>query len=229
MARIFFSYRSLDRESALALEGTATAAGHRVFLDCLPEGGINVGDDWERRLYDGLYESHALVALISAAYIESQWCFAELAIARARGLLILPVVLSSGLRHPLLGDVQHLDGGGDLAATGERLLARLRDLEAPGAAGWSPDRPLYAGLEPFDVADAAVFFGRSQETANLLELVVSSTTHARRQPVFVTGASGCGKSSMVRAGLIPALHRRGGWLSVPPVIPGESPIDALRR
>ena len=142
MARIFLSYRSLDRGAATALEGTATQAGHRVFLDCLPEGGIPAGDDWEHRLYDELYRSGALVALVSASYVQSQWCFAELAIARARGLFILPIALEAGLRHPLLANVQHLDVGGDLSTIGERLLSRLRDLEGISAVGWSSDRPL---------------------------------------------------------------------------------------
>lgn len=144
MARIFLSYRSLDRGPATALEGTVTQAGHRVFLDCLPEGGISAGDDWEHRLYDELYRSDVLVALVSASYVQSQWCFAELAIARARGLFILPVALEAGLRHPLLANVQHLDVGGDLSASGERLLSRLRELEGISAIGWSSDRPLYA-------------------------------------------------------------------------------------
>src|SRR5262245_11938542 len=60
LARIFLSYRSLDRTSALAVEQALRAKDHEVFLDCLPEAGITVGEDWERRLYDELYRSDAI-------------------------------------------------------------------------------------------------------------------------------------------------------------------------
>ena len=120
---------------------------HRPAIECSSIAcprAVSAGDDWEHRLYDELYRSDVLVALVSASYVQSQWCFAELAIARARGLFILPVALEAGLRHPLLANVQHLDVGGDLSASGERLLSRLRELEGISAIGWSSDRPLYA-------------------------------------------------------------------------------------
>ncbi len=68
--------------------------------------------------------------------------------------------------------------------------------EAP-APGESP----YKGLRYFDVADAALFFGRETLTARLAGRL--------RQANFlaVVGASGSGKSSLVRAGLLPALQR----------------------
>ena len=65
---------------------------------------------------------------------------------------------------------------------------------APGA---SP----YKGLHYFDVSDAADFFGREALTA---ELVAYLRDHSL---LAVVGASGSGKSSVVRAGLIPALQQ----------------------
>ncbi len=70
-----------------------------------------------------------------------------------------------------------------------------RDQEAPGA-GDSP----YQGLNHFGFADAHRFFGREQLTAELAGYLHSQHFLA------VVGASGSGKSSLVRAGLIPALH-----------------------
>ncbi|MEZ4621778.1 MAG: SUMF1/EgtB/PvdO family nonheme iron enzyme [Caldilineaceae bacterium] len=69
------------------------------------------------------------------------------------------------------------------------------DQEEPGA-GDSP----YQELNYFGFADAHRFFGREQLTAEL-------AGYLRSHPFLaVVGASGSGKSSLVRAGLIPALH-----------------------
>src|SRR6266508_1401327 len=57
----------------------------------------------------------------------------------------------------------------------------------------------FKGLAPFDVADAEFFFGRERVIAELVARLTSATF------VGVVGASGSGKSSLVRAGLLPAL------------------------
>ena len=78
-----------------------------------------------------------------------------------------------------------------------------------------PENP-YRGLEPFTAEHAPVFFGRDTDIAALTALV-------RDQPVVVVvGPSGVGKSSLVQAGLIPALQRRQRW-SVALVRPGQDP------
>ncbi|MEJ3652507.1 serine protease [Actinomycetes bacterium KLBMP 9759] len=61
----------------------------------------------------------------------------------------------------------------------------------------------YRGLQPFGEEHAATFFGRSEEIGLLLDAVA-------RQPVTaVAGPSGVGKSSLVRAGLLPRLRAAG--------------------
>lgn len=64
----------------------------------------------------------------------------------------------------------------------------------------------YRGLEPFREQDASQFHGRAEEAARLAERV------AHRQIVVVTGRSGCGKSSLVRAALFPVLRAEGAIL-----------------
>lgn len=66
----------------------------------------------------------------------------------------------------------------------------------------------FRGLAPFDEAHASVFFGRATMVKRLAARLRSAA--ARGFPlVFVLGASGSGKSSLVRAGLIPHLRIAG--------------------
>ena len=77
-----------------------------------------------------------------------------------------------------------------------RLLALPGVDETAPAPGQSP----YQGLHYFDVADAANFFGREALTAELVGCLRNNSLLA------VVGASGSGKSSLVRAGLVHAVQ-----------------------
>ena len=86
----------------------------------------------------------------------------------------------------------------------------------------------YLGLDAFDEANAALFFGRRRVVADLVERL-----HAHRL-LAVVGPSGSGKSSLVRAGLLPALRADGvpgsaDWHILPPMVPGSNPVTALDR
>jgi len=65
----------------------------------------------------------------------------------------------------------------------------------------APGEPPFKGLRYFDQADVRQFFGRERLAARLVARLREGHFLA------VVGASGCGKSSLVRAGLIPALKR----------------------
>ncbi|MBK5269287.1 MAG: protein kinase [Acidimicrobiia bacterium] len=95
---------------------------------------------------------------------------------------------------------------------------------APPLAQMSIRNP-YKGLSAFDVNDARDFFGRDDEINQLVTLI------ATHRLVTVVGPSGSGKSSLVRAGLLPALARGavGGsemWLTAT-TVPGGHPFDEL--
>ena len=93
-----------------------------------------------------------------------------------------------------------------------------RALALPPAPPLDPDRNPYRGLEAFDEASAALFFGRDDVAAALAAAV-------ERQPLtVVVGPSGSGKSSLVRAGLVPRL-RAAGWR----IVAQERPGDAAER
>jgi WD40 repeat protein/transcriptional regulator with XRE-family HTH domain len=84
------------------------------------------------------------------------------------------------------------------------LAANVRREDAP-AAGLSP----YKGLKYFDESDADVFVGREVLTSKLTERVLalaSRTSSGVMRFLAIVGASGSGKSSLVRAGLVSALR-----------------------
>jgi DNA-binding winged helix-turn-helix (wHTH) protein len=82
------------------------------------------------------------------------------------------------------------------------------------------ERSPYPGLAAFTEADAEFFFGREAEVAKIWRKLTS------RRLLAVIGPSGVGKSSFLRAGVIPAMPE--GW-SVLVSQPGEAPFAALAR
>ncbi|MBL9138546.1 MAG: WD40 repeat domain-containing protein [Verrucomicrobiales bacterium] len=89
----------------------------------------------------------------------------------------------------------------------------------------SPFNP-FPGLRPFETRDRIFFFGREEQTAELLRRL--------RETRFlsIVGSSGSGKSSLVRAGLLPGLH--GGFMAeagsrwrIAVMRPGGDPISNL--
>ncbi len=81
----------------------------------------------------------------------------------------------------------------------------------------------YPGLRRFDASNARLYFGREQETQSVLERL------RRSRFLAVTGESGCGKSSLIRAGVIPALEAGARNWRIAVMQPGEDPIGRLAR
>ena len=89
----------------------------------------------------------------------------------------------------------------------------------------APKAP-YPGLRPFEQKESGIFFGREEHVDQLLDKL--------RQANFlaVVGTSGCGKSSLVRAGMIPALQmgymtEAGALWEVAAIRPGNQPYENL--
>src|SRR5450631_2174819 len=105
-----------------------------------------------------------------------------------------------------------------------------------------PPGGLFGAFVPFDERSAETFFGRTEETALLDQLLAGEA-----RVVTFMGASGVGKTSLLRAGLTPALARRGvaavtlgsyrdldrelvretSRLGIAPPVPGQDPADYL--
>lgn len=109
----------------------------------------------------------------------------------------------------------------------------LKTLDAPPATLLAEELPEpvnpYKGLRAFQEADSADFFGRAALTERLLARLAAPDAAGRF--LAVVGPSGSGKSSVVRAGLVPAVRdgRLPGaedWFVVE-MIPGAQPLDEL--
>ena len=102
--------------------------------------------------------------------------------------------------------------------------------ESPfGLLGDGLPRNPYKGLRPFNEADASDFFGRDRLVERLVEHLHGDETPNRM--LTVIGPSGSGKSSVVRAGLLPRLRAgavpgSGDWF-VTAMMPGAHAFEAL--
>lgn len=94
---------------------------------------------------------------------------------------------------------------------------------------FSPTANPYKGLRAFEEADAVDFFGRETLVSQLVARMNEDTPYGRF--LAVVGPSGSGKSSVVKAGLLPAL-RNGGvpgsdrWFMAE-FMPGDDPLQTL--
>jgi formylglycine-generating enzyme required for sulfatase activity len=109
-------------------------------------------------------------------------------------------------------------------SSGDALREALERLAAPGAsaAAVTPRGP-YRGLLPFEAEHRALFFGRSGEVRSILDRL-------RAGPfVLVAGDSGVGKSSLCRAGVLPAVDAGGldARCAVVTVALGRQPLSSL--
>jgi tetratricopeptide (TPR) repeat protein len=243
MTTLFISHSSKDKAWAERVHQVLFDSDYQcLFLDSHPDDGIHAGADWERTLYQRLRQSRGVIVLCSANWLASPWCVAEAMMARERKRRVFLLATADAidgrqvkgledttLQIPdFLKDRQFVSLAGVSEKAAYQLL--LQGLEKEGLKKYDfkpPERP-YPGLEPFQETDAAVFFGRDDESDQVIDVL-----HKRRKGdangfVLVLGASGCGKSSLVRAGVLPQLKHaskddgaRAAWVVVPPFLGGK--------
>jgi WD40 repeat protein len=139
---------------------------------------------------------------------------------------MVPVTLAPPL--PMAADVEVLAGTitGDLAdpvwATGDS----PRSFDWPPAD--DPDRAPYRGWQPFEPADAGIFFGRDAQIVRAVDAVAWMRQAKNKTWFVVLGPSGSGKSAFLRAGLLPRLQRaHGEYLVLPIIRPERDAIDGV--
>lgn len=256
MARIFISHSSANNAVALALRDWLVSEGwDDLFLDVDPARGIVGGERWERALNEAASRCEAVLFLVSRAWLGSQWCLKEFHLAQKLnkqmfGILVEPVPieeipaevkatwqlvdLAAGADHAMFRVVLP-DGREEHLTLSKSGLTRLKTglakagLDArffPWPPEDDPDRPPYRGMRPLEAEDAGIFFGREAPTIAALDRLRGLAEAAPPRFVVVLGASGAGKSSYLRAGLLPRLERDDRhFLALPIVRPERAAIS----
>ena len=234
MANLFLSHSSQDNLAAASLCERLKARGYEsLFLDIDAKDGIPAGKAWERQLYRKLSLSQAVIVLCSEHSMNSRWCFVEIAQAKALGKRIFPFVISPCQVDPILTEFQVID----LLAEGEeRAFHRLLDglhaagLDPEDSFDWDSKRPPFPGLNHFDFEDAGIYFGREDEIHRVIEMFTRMRRQGGRRLLVIVGSSGSGKSSLVRAGVLPRLDKdRSRCIVIGPFRPGSDPVSELAR
>lgn len=227
MSDVFLSYSSSDRQEVEALARRLQAAGLDVFLDIW---SLEAGGRWMQQLDREVREACAVLICIGATGL-GPWQAAEVEVIlgrafRARQLPVIPVFLTGctpAVETPaFLGLFQgvELRRGFDLAI--RTLLLKLTPSATVPPSTGSP----YRGFAAFGVDDHPLLFGREQLISQLLGLIDDASW------VVVTGPSGSGKSSLVRAGVLGTLRSapcpmvRRSWVGTV-MRPGARPVHEL--
>jgi formylglycine-generating enzyme required for sulfatase activity len=233
---VFLAYARPDERVVDRIARRLQDAGIAPWLDrwCLTAGA-----HWQQELADGLRAARASAVFVGpgglGAWEREEFALALDRAAREPDYRVIPVLLP-GVPDPFdpsllptflaLRTWVDLRQGTESADALQRLVNAVKGVPSTPRPAPAPATPCpYLGLRPFDEEDAPVFFGREAEVQRLLEKLKG------RGALAVIGASGTGKSSLVRAGLVPAL-RRGDlpgsehW-TVRVLTPGSRPLGEL--
>jgi hypothetical protein len=122
----------------------------------------------------------------------------------------------------------------DLTRNPEEGYRRIHDglrrvgLDPKNIFDWDGSRPPYPGFMAFSEKDAAVYFGREDEVQKAIAILNRLKKMGGPRLVMVLGASGSGKSSLVRAGVVPRLKRDPDrWIVIDPFRPERQPFEKL--
>lgn len=227
MTRIFISYSSRERAEALSLQRWLEDNGWQddVFLDVDPDHGLAGGAAWRSALRDAAGRCEAVILLLSRAWIASKACWSEFVLAEKYGKPCIPVRIDEGLPIDAMppeisNSYQVIDRITVPESEFEIRLKRALEIAGAGPENFSlpPGRRPYPGLQPLNERDAALFFGRDSEVLAALDALREMRSTGRRRMLVILGASGAGKSSLLRAGIWPRLNRDDRHFIALPVI-----------
>lgn len=174
----------------------------------------------EARLESGEHREAAADGVVLVAeepWRERRWLI--LALAQYRCGRQADALASIRRARRTLGIDLGIDLGTELVDLEAAILAHDPDLAATVEQITTTAACPYKGLAAYDVDDSSSFFGRDQDIAHSLQRLATT-------PMLVlAGPSGSGKSSLLRAGLLPALQSAGRVGVV--FVPGSDPVSAM--
>lgn len=257
MYRVFVSYSSRDRVSAVAVtrwltENEPSLSGD-IFLDVDSRTGIAPGNRWKSELVRAVDRCEAVICLISPEWEQSAECLAEFRHAESLNKRIFCARLDPRARGEKARDWQFCDlfpdghspvttvapenGGAPVVFASDGLHRLLRGLRDAGIGAehfpWPPPgdcgRAPYRGWQSMEDVDAAIFFGRDPQILRGLDALRGMRMTGVEGLFVVLGPSGVGKSSFLRAGLLPRLRRdREDFLVCDIVRPERAPVTGDR-
>ncbi|MEE6178713.1 nSTAND1 domain-containing NTPase [Mycobacterium sp. 050134] len=233
MSRVFISHSHQDSAQAVALktwlEQTEPGLANEIYLDLDPDTGTPAGSRWKDALRAASERCEAVICVLSQHWDDSHECKTEYRIAEDRGKPIFPVCLAPSTGADITSEWQRCDLFGDGPMTSisvdghpeavrfltsglRRLRNGLRDAGiAPDGFEWppadDPHRAPYRGWQPLQAVDAAVYFGRDAQINRALSAIRELRSSGESRALVILGPSGVGKSSFLRAGLLPRLRR----------------------
>jgi WD40 repeat protein len=233
---VFVSYSRVDARHAAEIDSVLRDKGLKTFFD---RRNLAAGLPWVRALEQAIGAARAVIVLIGPRGLgNTQQYERELAFVRQTRdptFPVVPVILpETATDRPfdflnLLTwvDFSHVAKVSEAPDELARLLAAVHGAPPPGDVVREAICP-YRGLDAFREEDSAFFFGRGSANdpkSPVGELVAKVREHPF---VMVVGRSGTGKSSLVYAGLLPALRReRDRFWNVLSLRPGPTPLRAL--
>jgi hypothetical protein len=192
LQQLFISHSSANRQEAESLRNLLRDQDFEsLFLDCHPEDGLQVAEQWEQRLYVALKQCDVVLVLDTEAWRRSKWCFAEFAIARSLGkhVMVVQPPYQGGCRNRsatkrILPDRQGFQVRKWTATDCQPLFESLRrfGVQTSERFPWDLRRSPYPGLAPLETDDAAVFFGRTQECRDVIDLLERNGPLRRKGP-----------------------------------------------
>lgn len=233
MGILFISHSSADNEAAIRVRTWLNEQGwSQVFLDLDPTSGIAPGQLWQQELKAAGERCAGVLILLSPNWAASRWCQTEFLVADQLGKTILPVLIAptslAELPRELTGRYQiaNISTPEKEEEGFQRLAIGLkRSGLDPKSFPWpppnEPHRPIYRGLQSLDEQDAAIFFGRDALITKGLDTIRRIRNGSTGRVFAILGASGAGKSSFLKAGLVARLKRDEENFLVLPVIRPE--------
>jgi len=235
---LFISHSNADNAAAIRVRDYLRREGwSQFFLDLDPEQGIAPGHRWQKELRQAGERCSGVVLLLSPNWVLSRWCQTEFLVADQLGKKIFPVMIApvplEHLPYDLQGRFQIADASiADRECDGLKHLSiglRRAGLD-PNSFPWppagDPNRCVYRGLQSLEEEDAAIFFGRDGLITKALDAIRRLRSGSPERMLIVLGASGAGKSSFLKAGIIARLRRdEDNFLVLPTIRPERAALS----